>query len=39
MTESCASTDLIIHHEAWQEVADWFEITRTTCEIETEVKI
>jgi len=27
MTESCAKMDLIIHHEAWHEVADWFDIT------------
>jgi hypothetical protein len=27
LTESCAKTDLIIHHEAWLEATDWFDIT------------
>jgi hypothetical protein len=40
MTESCAKIDLIIHHIAWHEVADWFDVTcLTTCETGTEVKI
>jgi hypothetical protein len=32
-------TDLIIHHKAWQEVAQCFDIILTTCEIEAVVKI